>query len=295
MNNHLKLATLLLICFFLAIPSFSQHGKVIEGLQIRSDVLGKEVRYAIYLPYDYELSERYYPVVYLLHGYTDDESAWIQFGEVNLAADQAIRTREIPPMIIVMPDAGVTWYINNYDSSVRYEDFFFQEFIPHIEDNYRIRKKKEFRGVAGLSMGGYGSLIYALRHPYMFTACAPFSAAIRTEAEVINQTGERWDRVEGSVFGPGLKGESRITEHWKAYNPIHIVTQSDPDRIMQVKYYLDCGDDDFLYRGNAEFHILLKDKGIPHEYRVRDGSHTWEYWRTGIIDGLKFISESFHR
>ena len=295
MNNHLKIFTLSLICFISAIPSFCQHGKVIEDLQIRSNILGKEVRYAVYLPFDYETSDRYYPVVYLLHGYTDDESAWIQFGEVHLAADRAILSREIPPMIIIMPDAGVTWYINNYDNSIRYEDFFFEEFIPHIENDYRIRKKKEFRGVAGLSMGGYGSLIYALRHPDMFAACAPFSAAIRTEEEVVNQAGDRWDRVEGSVFGPGLEGKNRITEHWKSYNPINVVNHADPDRIKSVKYYLDCGDDDFLYRGNAEFHILLMDKQIPHEYRVRDGSHSWEYWRTGIIEGLKFIGKNFHR
>ncbi|RPJ85976.1 MAG: esterase family protein, partial [Acidobacteria bacterium] len=89
--------------------SLSQ-GKVLEGLSIDSKILGREVEYAVYLPPDYDTSTRRYPVVYLLHGFTDDETGWIQFGEVYLAADRAIAAREIPPMIIVMPDGGVTWY-----------------------------------------------------------------------------------------------------------------------------------------------------------------------------------------
>src|SRR6056297_1548264 len=140
------------------------RGKVVEGLTIESRLLDKEVRYSIYLPFDYETSQRYYPVVYLLHGYTDNDMGWIQFGEAHLKADQAIAQGKIPPMIIVMPDAGVSWYINNYDNSVPYEDFFFDEFMPHVESKYRIRQKKRYRGVAGLSMGGYGALVYSLKH-----------------------------------------------------------------------------------------------------------------------------------
>ena len=167
-------------------PAFQpviQTGKVLESLSVQSKIFGKEVKYSVYLPPDYESSQRRYPVVYLLHGYTDDETAWIQFGETHLIADRAIAGREIPPMIIVMPDAGVTWYINDYQGNVRYEDFFIQEFIPFIDKTYRTRTKKEFRGVTGLSMGGYGTLIYTLKHPELFAACAPFSAGIFTEEQ----------------------------------------------------------------------------------------------------------------
>ncbi len=130
------------------------RGVVQEGLTLDSKILGTKVRYSIYLPFDYETSSRFYPVVYLLHGYTDNDMGWIQFGEANLIADEAIAKREIPSMIIAMPDAGVSWYINNYNGSVRFEDFFFQEFMPYIESHYRIRAEKSYRGVAGLSMGG---------------------------------------------------------------------------------------------------------------------------------------------
>src|SRR5436190_15516371 len=90
-------------------------GKVIEEQNIKSDILKHNVKYAIYLPADYETSNRTYPVVYLLHGYGDDQTGWLQFGEVNRYADKAIAEGTIPPMIIVMPDAQGTFYINSYD------------------------------------------------------------------------------------------------------------------------------------------------------------------------------------
>ena len=133
-------------------PRFSGEaasGQVLEGLKLSSEILGRDVAYAVYLPPDYATSTRRYPVVYLLHGYTDDESGWIQFGEVNLAADRAIAEREIPPMIIVMPDGGVTFYINDAAGKVRYEDMFVQELIPYIDATYRTRPSREFRGSPG--------------------------------------------------------------------------------------------------------------------------------------------------
>jgi enterochelin esterase-like enzyme len=295
MNRILKAGHLAFLLFFLTFRAICQEGFVKESLKVDSKILGKSVEYSVYLPPDYESSSRSYPVVYLLHGYSDDETAWIQFGEVNKTMDKAILDRTLPPMIIVMPDAGVSWYINNFNASVRYEDFFFQEFIPFIESSYRIRALKEFRGVAGLSMGGYGAFVYAVKHPDKFVASAPLSAAFRNEEEVVVQSQDRWDMIEGPVFGPGLTGKKRITDHWKTNNPFYLVNNSTSEALKSVKYYIDCGDDDFLYKGNSNMHILLRDKNIPHEYRVRDGGHSWIYWRTGILEALKFIGENFHR
>src|SRR5512138_2772371 len=132
-----------------ALSGDAAAGQVLEGLKGPSAVLGRDVAYAVYVPADYAASTRRYPVVYLLHGYTDDESGWVQFGEVSLAADRAIAAREIPPMIIVMPDGGVTWYINDYAGKVRFEDMFVQEFIPFIDTTYRTRPTKEYRGISG--------------------------------------------------------------------------------------------------------------------------------------------------
>ena len=123
---------------------WNQSGIVKESLKLNSTAMGKEVEYSIYLPADYETSSRSYPVVYLLHGYTDDETGWVQFGEAHLIADQLIQDREVPPMIIVMPDAGVSWYINSYDGEMKFDDFMIKEFIPHIDFTYRTRPQKEF-------------------------------------------------------------------------------------------------------------------------------------------------------
>lgn len=278
-----------------AVWSQVPSGQVLEGLTVPSKILGKDVRYTIYLPPDYQTSTRRYPVVYLLHGYTDNDTGWLQFGEINLTADRGIAERQIPPMIIVMPDGGVSWYINDYQNKVRYEDFFFQEFIPYIDANYRTRPEKEFRGIAGLSMGGWGTLIYALRHPEMFAAAAAFSPAVWTDEEVITTEDKVYERIFAPLFGPGLKGKDRLTAHFRSYNPLDLVKTLPVEKIKTVRFYIDCGDDDFLYKGNAALHVAMRDRQIPHECRMRDGGHTWSYWRTGILDGLKFIGESFHR
>jgi enterochelin esterase-like enzyme len=112
---------LLVFLFLVVVVSFARYtrGTVQESLTIDSEILGKEVKYTIYLPFDYETSTRYYPVVYLLHGYGDNDMGWMQFGEAHLIADECIAKREIPPMILVMPDGGTSFYINNFDNSIR--------------------------------------------------------------------------------------------------------------------------------------------------------------------------------
>ncbi len=270
-------------------------GQILEGLHYSSAILGRDVSYAVYLPPDYAVSSRRYPVVYLLHGYTDDESAWIQFGEVNMAVDRAIAGREIPPMIIVMPDGGVTFYINDHQGKVRYEDMFIQEFIPHIDTAYRTRPAKEFRGVSGLSMGGWGTLLLAMRHPDLFAACAAFSSALWTDEDYTAIEDKMYERILGPLFGSGLAGKDRLTPHYRTYNPLELAKTTAVESLKKVRYYIDCGDDDFLFKGNAALHVILAERKIPHEFRTRDGAHTWSYWRTGIVDGLKFIGQSFHR
>ncbi len=283
------------LLFILSINlSIAQKGKIIEDLSMESKILKDSVHFSIYLPSDYDTSDRKYPVVYLLHGYTDDETAWVQFGEVNRILDRDIATGKMPPMIVVMPDAGVSWYINDHDGKVRYEDMFIEEFLPHIESSYSIRNQKRFRGIAGLSMGGYGAFVLALKYPELFAACAPLSAAIYTDEEVISHSQKRWDKTEAVLYGKGLQGKKRLTKHWKANNPLHLLKKLDIEKIKTVRYYFDCGDDDFLYKGNAATHILLKDLKIAHEFRIRDGQHNWMYWRSGISDALEFIGESFH-
>ena len=279
-----------------ALPGDAAAGEVFEGLKLRSTILGRDVAYAVYLPPDYATSTRRYPVVYLLHGYTDNESGWVQFGEVSLAADRAIAGREIPPMIIVMPDGGVSFYINDAAGKVRWEDMFVQELIPFMDKTYRTRADREFRGVAGLSMGGWGTLVAALRHPELFAAGAAFSAAVWSDEDIIGMKQDSWDKLLGPLFGAaGLAGQERLTSHFRKVSPLELAGTLPEDSLKKVRLYIDCGDDDFLIKGNCALHLLLADRKIPHEFRVRDGGHTWSYWRTGIVDGLKFIGQSFQR
>ncbi len=293
MKRSILFISLLLIVSGAICQNYS-GGKLQDKLTLKSTIMGKDVNYAIYLPPDYDASNRSYPVVYLLHGYSDDQTGWVQFGQIGSLLDKAIAEQKISPMIIVMPDGGVAWYMNDYQNKVRFEDMFVQEFIPAIEKQYRIKSKKEFRGIAGLSMGGFGSLYLSLKHPDMFTACAPLSAGIFTDAEITAMSENQYNQYFGPVYGTN-KGEARLTDHWRKTNIIDVVKTIPEANIKSVRIYMDCGDKDFLIRGNCETHLLMKDLGIPHEFRVREGSHTWGYWRTGIIDALAFISQSFTR
>lgn len=278
-----------------AIVQAQTMGKVIEEQTVSSKILGRPVKYTIYLPADYEYSQRTYPVVYLLHGYTDDHTGWLQFGEINRYADKAIAEGTIPPMIIVMPNGDSSFYINSYDGKERYEDFFIQEFMPAMEKNYRIKAQKRYRAIAGLSMGGYGTMIYALKYPDLFAAAAPFSAAVHDDANLSAMSDASYETTFGPLYGRNLKGRNRLTTAWYENSVLKLVEARSTDDLKKVRYWIDCGDDDFLTKGNCLLHIALMEKKVPHEFRVRDGAHNWTYWRTGIIDALSFIGTSFHQ
>ena len=253
------------------------------------------MHYSIFLPSDYYTSERAYPVTYLLHGYGDADDGWIQFGEVNRLADDAIKAGKIPPMIIVTPDGFTSFYINTADGKLNYEDFFIKELIPHIEKTYKVKAEKRFRGIAGLSMGGYGALMYALKYPNLFVASAPLSAAVWTDNDIINLNEDMFNGLFGNSMGKNLKGKDRLTPAWLSNSPLAIIEKKSKEELSAVRYWIDCGDDDFLTIGNAQLHIALTNKNVPHEFRMRDGAHNWTYWRTGIIDALSFIGDSFHQ
>jgi enterochelin esterase-like enzyme len=289
-----KIQLTLLFVFSIFISIFAQ-GFVKEKQVIKSVLLNREVHYSIFLPSDYYTSERAYPVTYLLHGYGDADDGWIQFGEVNRLADDAIKAGKIPPMIIVTPDGFTSFYINAADGSFNYEDFFIKELIPHIEKTYKVKAEKRFRGIAGLSMGGYGSLLYALKYPNLFAAAAPLSAAVWTDKDIINLNENMFNGLFDNSMGKNLKGKDRLTAAWLSNSPLGLIEKKTLEELSSVRYWIDCGDDDFLTIGNAELHIALTKKNVPHEFRMKDGAHNWTYWRTGIIDALSFIGDSFHQ
>jgi len=299
-----KLLMILFVTVVTVINGSAQRGTVDCSQVIQSDILKKEMHYSVYLPDGYLTSNRSYPVLYLLHGMMDNYTGWVNHGEVNRIASEAIARGAAPEMIIVMPD-GLTdaFYINNYDKSVRWEDFFYNEFIPQVEKKYRIQADRNNRAIAGLSMGGYGSLYHAIKHQDMFKACYAMSAAV-IEVEPVKE-GEKPDEFMKNfglkTWGPN--NSEGLPENYKAHSVQEIIKAMDeykapawsmfggPPALPEI--YIDCGDDDFLLKQNTNLVHIMKSKSMPFEFRVRDGGHTWEYWRSALDLALGFIGNSF--
>ncbi|GAA4318642.1 alpha/beta hydrolase-fold protein [Mucilaginibacter gynuensis] len=268
---------------------FAQTGKVFDNQSVPSKILKMDRKYAVYLPPDYETSSRSYPVLYLLHGAGDDHTGWVQFGEVLNITDAAIKNSTATPMIIIMPDAdsGRRGYFNDVKGDWNYEDFFFNELVPYVEKKYRIKAQKRFRAIAGLSMGGGGSFVYALHHPEMFSSVCPLSAA--TGAFTLEDAKQNLSKAN-----PGI-ADSTVSNYFNRYSVLALINNMPADQLKSLRWYIDIGDDDFLYEGNDLVHIALRKKNIPHEFRIRDGAHNWTYWRASLPTVLGFVSDAFHQ
>jgi enterochelin esterase-like enzyme len=231
---------LLHVMLFSFVIAMAQTGKVLENETVKSNILKMDRKYAVYLPPDYEHSQRSYPVLYLLHGGGDDQTGWVQFGEVLHITDKAIKKGSATPMVIVMPDAntGKRGYNNDIEGKWMYEDFFFRELMPEVEKKYRIRADKRFRAVAGLSMGGGGSFFYALHHPELFSAACPLSASVGPLTLDVLKENLKKNNVKVS--------EQAIADYFKKYNAVELVNNL-PDTLKKsVRWYIDCCDDDLL-------------------------------------------------
>ncbi len=271
-------------------PLISQESKVFDNLTLESKILNQERTYAIYLPNDYDSSERSYPVLYLLHGLGDDQTAWIKLGDVQRITDESIDSGISSSMIIVMPDAGtgIVGYINQPNRDWFYEDFFFEELIPHVESKFRIKKGKKYRAISGLSMGGGGTLVYALHRPELFSSAAPLSPAIGpTDLDDFH----KWISRYNFYFNDKIETQKLLN----ANHPLILIDEKSKQDLNSVAWYLDCGDDDYLYEDSSLLHLAMKKKGVKHEYRVRDGAHTWKYWKESLPNVLGFVSINFHQ
>jgi len=266
----------------------AQYGTVYDDLSMDSKILKSKRKYAVYLPPDYNRSERNYPVLYLLHGAGDDHTGWVQFGEVLRITDEAIADGRATPMIIIMPDAqtGKRGYWDAIDGSWNYEQFFFEEFMPHVESKYRIKKEKRYRAISGLSMGGGGSFVYAMHRPDLFISACPMSAFVGPLSV---------DGMKNIIENNGYKSDDTIENYYHNYDALYMANNNELDRLRSVRWYIDCGDEDFLYEGNSLLHIAFMKRDIDHQYRVRDGAHNWTYWRESLYDVLQFVSDAFHQ
>lgn len=288
MKKILTVAALLAVCFSLS----AQQGTARNDCVLESKILGQTTHYSIYLPAGYETSNIDYPVLYLLHGGGDNWKDWLLKGQAASIADRTIASGEAPAMIIVMPDGMQNWYANKYDGSFNYEDYFFKELIPHIEKTYRCRTERSYRAISGLSMGGYGCLLYALKHPDMFCACYGMSIGMfgkwRLEGSFKMEGG---DWYASKYFGPMTK-DGKLPQAWYDNDVYTLIENMSDQQKRMVNFCIECGDDE-LNRDQAEVFLLMKDKNVPCEIRIADGAHNWIFWRQCLPHAMKWAGECF--
>jgi enterochelin esterase-like enzyme len=278
---------LLTLCTLLALKA---EGEIREGLTLPSKVMGRAMRYSIYVPPGYETTRRTYPVVYLLHDAGEDDTAWIHFGEVAQVLDKAIGAQELAPMLVVLPDGLKCGYVNGPEG--RWEDYFLQEFMPYIESRFRVRPLPRARALAGQAQGGRGALRFALKRPDLFGACAALGATLAPKAEIPALPDTLWGTGFGP-FGAGLKGAARLSPDFLAASPLALAEAARPEELARVHWYLACGDRDPLLSGTLELHHLLRAKGTPAALRVGPGGRSWSSWRSGLGPALAFLGASF--
>lgn len=268
-----------------------------EGRSITSEILDQSVNYSIILPKDYFETKKEYPVVYLLHGLGGNHYSWLEYARLSQHIDAAVNNNQIEPMIYVMPQGNSTYYVNDFYGKFLYQDMFVNEFVPFIDANYRTIPDTKHRATMGFSMGGFGALILPLKHPDVFSVCVPLSISVRTDGQYMTEIANEWDEQWGRLFGGvGLLGEERITQYYKDNSPFHLLNKTNLNRYKEVKIFIDNGDDEqTLSKSNEALHIQLRDFGYDHEFRVRNGGHTFEYWRASLTNGLHFIDDAFNQ
>jgi S-formylglutathione hydrolase FrmB len=286
------LASVLALLFASFLIAASAHaGGRAECRALPSKILGRAVPYCALLPPSYDTEKaRRYPVLYFLHGLGENEQALLNSGGWDLIQD-LWEQKQIGESVIVAPDAGRTFYIDSRDGRVRYEDFFIREFIPFIESHYRVRPGRRYRGITGVSMGGFGSLHIAFRHPEMFGSVSAHSPALIAKLprlEISGAESEAVSRALGRAFGAPFD-----PAFWDRNNPFTIVRNA--PRPSGLRVYFDCGtEDDFGFNKGAQaFHELLAAKRFPHEFHLYPGRHDWSYFAEHFPASLEFHSRAF--
>jgi S-formylglutathione hydrolase FrmB len=282
------MTALLFGCASLA-PTAQATGRA-ECNSLPSKILARAVPYCILLPPSYDAEKtRRYPILYLLHGLGDNEQFLIHSGGMNLVED-LWEQHQLGEFLIVTPAGGASFYINSHDGQRRYEDFFLQEFMPAIEKRYRAQAGHTSRGIAGISMGGYGALHIAFKHPQLFGAVGAHSAALIEQLPNIRAQDSRQMgrlRVLGDAFGSPFD-----PAFWNQNDPVTIAHSAN---LAALKIYFDCGsEDDFGFETGAQaLDNLLTSRHIPHEFHLYPGGHNWSYFAEHLPALLEFHSHVF--
>jgi S-formylglutathione hydrolase FrmB len=291
-----RLRIVLLFAAFAA--SLAAHAQSrIDCDALNSSILKHPVHYCVYLPAGYDAGatqrpKQKYPVLYFLHGLGDNERTLFNSGEWTML-DDLRRQHKMGEFLIVAPEGGRTFYINSADGSVRYSDFFLQEFVPMIEARYRISKGRNNRAISGISMGGYGALRFAFAHPEMFSAVSAQSAALMTESpqelDTAARSGAPLGKLLATVFGSPIE-----VQHWKDNSPF-ILANRNQASLRRLAIYFNCGQDDNygFEKGAAALHEQLLREGVKHEYHPYSGDHSLSYFLAHFTEVMEFHSRAF--
>lgn len=256
---------------------------------LQSEILGREVLYTIYFPKDYQTErEKRYSVVYMLHGYGDNNNSWNgNYLHANAQIDK-LTAQGMSEMIYVFPQGFNSYYCNRYDGSFDYMDMFVEELMPLIDRSLRTIPDREHRAITGYSMGGFGAMALAEKHPELFSACAPLSMSVRTDTQYMEESQNGWNDQWGKIFG-GVNqgGRGRITEYYRQHCPLHYCNGNTRESLNTVRWYFICGDNEAnLLFANDSLHCVLRNHGIAHEYRVVDGGHSSTVWNPALEEVL---------
>jgi S-formylglutathione hydrolase FrmB len=301
-------------------PTAVVAGSVHED-QFFSSALGVNKHLVVYLPPSYGVrSARRYPVAYYLHGLSGSEADWVSKGAIDGAAD-SLFAAGVPEMIIVMPDGDDGWY-TNWTAEVpyatcadtlhgeapdrycaeheRYDDYVAHDVVAYVDAHYRTLKARAHRGIGGLSMGGYGALALALRHPDVFAAAASHSGVVSPMyvgphpfAEPAHFAGSNTDEMRlaaASFFPRYLLYWGAAIERWRDADPAVLAERATQRGTVLPALFLDCGASDGLLDQNRALHAALTRLGVTHAYAEWPGAHTWRYWSTHVRESLAWMA-----
>ncbi|MDI1242440.1 MAG: alpha/beta hydrolase family protein [bacterium] len=245
--------------------------------------MGREMPYRVIFPSKYsEERDSRFPVLYLLHGLTGNADNWVTLTKLASVARQY-------RMIIVTPEGGNGWYTDSVsDGKEKWESYIVQELIPEVDKKFRTLPTRDKRAIAGLSMGGFGSLKFGLKYPDKFVLAGSFSGALGA-ADISEKTmaGAIGKTIDG-IFGP-VGSDTR-----KSNDLFGIIRAMTPEKAKTIPFiYLDCGTEDFLFQNNRNFVSLLVEKKVPHEYRQLPGVHDWKYWDRQVQEFLRLADKAF--
>lgn len=262
----------LLLALWLAAQTVAPHPAVLGERAFDSRSLGRPTPYRVLLPANYGVSARRYPVLYLLHGLN---GSFLDWGDRTRLATHVAGS----DVIVIMPDVNDSWYVDA--DAARYESYVARDLVEEVDRQFRTVAAREARAIAGLSMGGYGAIKIAIRHPGRFAVAGSFSGAFDVVRD--GRQAEWLGDTEGFVRAFGPVGSPRRIE-----NDIYrLAAQADPATVPYL--YLDCGWDDFLLQANRDFVALLQRRHIAYEYHEVRGTHSWEYWDRRVPELLRVL------